>query len=170
MAFRISSNVNGLIARNRMRMTNYSRTMVLAEKRNMQKIRGDAIKATSFTAYKTNALRPIYPYSLRHNVPITAPFFANMQSGEMSRAWRVRTTENPEGLLSSIWNEMEYSKYFDGKNTRKMVARPILQYVLLKSRQTRLEALHAEHVAFFNNKYGPNYLNNLVYFGSQWWR
>lgn len=146
MAFYIKSNVGYLIATNRKRIADYTPAMLVVEKLNMQEIKKQAIKNTSYTAYKLNSMRPVYPYSHQFNAPPIAPYFANMQSTEMSQSWKVSTQPTPTGITSSIWNTQPYSKYFDGKPTEKMVPRDILGYILTKTRRIRLERLHKKHV------------------------
>lgn len=141
-----------LIARLRRRISDYEPAMLVVEQENMQNIKKMAIKNSSYTVYKVKEWGKYYPYSLRVNAPPIAPYYANKQSGDMVKSWRVRSVRTPIGITSSIWNEQKYSRFFDGQNTKKMIPRPLLQYILHRSRAPRLQKLHEEHVRFLKSR------------------
>lgn len=66
-------------------------------------------------------------YSRRKPNPPFDPAVVNMRSGEFVSRWKLFTVYDGQSIRKVILNDAPHAQFFDGKPTKRMIARPVIQ-------------------------------------------
>jgi hypothetical protein len=143
----VVTNAGSLALRYRVRAAAITPAMVAAERKNMEIAKKIAIENSSGRFYRLGGIlvgkKRIYPYSRRTPQPPGPPHIANVQSGQMAASWRTQVQATADQIVSTLYNTSDHSRFFNGQPTRYMIARPLLQDVMMKMRSLRFQAIAA---------------------------
>lgn len=80
-----------------------------------------------------------HPYSKVAPMPPMKEYIINRQSGTFYASWQMRVLKNAEGIYASVYNTAPWARYMVG--TKKMIARPILDEALERTKDRRRKNL-----------------------------
>jgi hypothetical protein len=123
-----TTNAGHIALRFRKRAEAIPKALEDAERETLKRAKKLAEEHSSGTAYKMGRDKPA-PYSRRENRPPGDPAIANVQRGRLRRGWRTKTTRTGKGITGTLYNVDRAGRFFTGKATRTMIARPLLQSV-----------------------------------------
>ena len=129
---KITTNAKELEARMVRRAALFAKQVEAAERRNLEDMKKEAVSLSSGAAPSPD---PSRPYARRAPHPKLPPFIVNVQKGVFRRSWQTSLTNTAGNLVGRLFNTAFYSRFFDGNPTRHMIARPILQAVIERSRK-----------------------------------
>lgn len=111
-----------------------------AERANVEAMRKLAVENSSGTAYNPSLDRS-RPYARRAPHPPLPPWIANVQTGLLRAGWRTETTRQGADIRADLFNVAPESRFFGGEPTRTMIARPLLQNVVERSRKPAFQRM-----------------------------
>lgn len=135
------SNAGYLVTRLRSRSDKYVEEVRAAVRDNANLV---YVKARQFSQRRFFSLAQLrkmgHPYAVRNPRPPVRAHIINRQSGALYGAWRVNVKKNPDGITCTVMNTAPWAKYMLG--TKKMIARPILDEAVARTKAERDRNLH----------------------------